>query len=412
MKKYQVLFVFFIVVFSFRLFEATFIDKSIVNYSGFIPILIVIAVSAPFFFTKHKIFVLPVQLIVISIFFSMLMAYLSWGQSFTESITETVPFLVWILFFYLLHIKIPVKTVEKIILTYGVIYVILYFFQLAVTPDVLFGVSQTGKFVVDRGIYRIIFPGGGIFFLAAFLALNKLTTQRRKRWFWLLFSLLGIIISILQVTRIFIAGVLFIYLLHFMQKQSIYKKVIILASFLAIFFFVANLNNQVVKGLKKATITDAKQGRDYIRIKSGSYFLTDFSPNIMNQILGNGVPNSGNTTSSQYGNKIKQLYKQGYYMEDCGMIGMYTMFGVLPIIAYFLIWYKSFTLKLPQEYNYVKYYLWFLLIICLTTDNVYSINFLISTVFALYIYQTIYEKQLVLKNALNEELEYSIRLAK
>jgi hypothetical protein len=399
MKRYlQIVFVFLIVIFSFRFFEAKFIDNKLLNAVSFLANLISILLSIPFLFHKRKLFILPVQLIVGSIFFSILMSYISWGQSFANSFTETIPYSVWILFFYLLHTQISVKSIEKIILIYGVIYVVLYFFQLANSPKIFFGRSLWGdEFSVDRGIVRIVFPGGGIFVLAAFLALNKLTTQSKGRWFWLLFSLLGVIIPILQVTRLFIAGVVIIYLFHFLQKQSLYKKIMIMVVFIGIIFYVGNSNIGVISGLKEATKADEKLGENYIRIRSGTYFLTDFSPNLINQVFGNGVPY---LNFSYYGLKLEQLNQKGYFLEDVGIIGMYAMFGILPVIAYILIWYKSFTIKLPKEYYYVKYYLWYLLITCLTTYYVYYPYFLISTVFALYIYQTIYERQEQLKSLL------------
>lgn len=401
MKKLQVLFVFLFVIFSIRFFEAAFIDKSFLNYGNFISVLLAAALSLPYFFIRRRGFILPVQLMFIAIVISIVMAYISWGQSFSDSVTETVPYMVWILFFFLLHIKIPVKTIEKIVLFYGVLYVILYFFQLANSPTVFFGKSLYGdKFTLDRGIYRIIFPGAGIFVLATFLSLNKLTTQARGKWFWLIFVLLGIVIPTLQVTRMFMAGVLFIYLLHFIRKQNIVKKVVIMGSFVGIVFLAANINNQIVNGLKSASATNAKQGQDYVRFLSSSYFLTDFSPNVASQVLGNGMPY---IPFSNYGYKMEGLNNKGYFMEDDGVIGMYAAFGILSVIAYIMIWYKSVKLKLSGQYLYVKYYLWFLLITCLTTFDVYHPNFLISTVFALYIYQVVYERELAVPRTMTAD---------
>ena len=112
---------------------------------------------------------------------------------------------------------------------------------------------------------------------------------------------------------------------------------------------------------------------------------------------------------SRYGKYVESLYPKDLYMEDVGIIGLFTMAGILTVIGYVIIWVKSFKMKLPTEYYYVKYYLWFLLITCLTSDNVYSNYFLITTVFALYIYQTVCNE----KNTENEDnssrLKYEFR---
>lgn len=393
MKKYQIAFVFFLALFSFRFYEAHFIDKSILNTSHFVVTLIAILISLPYFISKRKVFVLPVQLIVVSVILSIFMAYISWEQSFLDSLIETAPYMIWIFFFYLLHLNISVKTVEKIILFYGVVYTLLYFFQLANSSTIFFGTSLSAgnEYSVDRGISRIIFPGGGMFVLTAFMALNKFTTKEKGKWLWFLFAILGIVIPVLQVTRMFIAGMLLIYLYHFIQKESFYKKALIMAGFVGVTLFVANYNNQLIKGMKQASVNDAKRGQDYVRVLSSTYFLTDFSPNIISRVFGNGAPR---LATSEYGHTVQNLNeRKTFYLEDDGIVGMYAMFGVLPVIAYIMIWYKSFTLKLPKEYYFVKYYLWFLLITCLTTYNVYYPFYLISTVFALYIYQVIYERQ-------------------
>jgi hypothetical protein len=80
-------------------------------------------------------------------------------------------------------------------------------------------------------------------------------------------------------------------------------------------------------------------------------------------------------------------------LSDIGIISFYALFGVFGVIAYIIIWIKSFTLKIPDQYRYAKYYLWFLLITCLTSDYTYSINSLIANVFALYIFHVTFEKK-------------------
>lgn len=44
---------------------------------------------------------------------------------------------------------------------------------------------------------------------------------------------------------------------------------------------------------------------------------------------------------------------------------------------------------MPKGYYYVKYYLWFVLITCLTSASPFSTDSIICSVFSLYIYQTV-----------------------
>lgn len=390
MKNIRILFVFLLVIVSFQFFDARFLNKSIVNIVTYAFLTISILVSVPYFFRKKGGFILPVQLIVLSIVISVPMVQLGWDQSWKDTLIATVPFMSWIFFFYLLHIEIPVKTIEKIALIYGVLYILLFFFQLAHSPTVLFGKSIAGwdknEFSTSRGIARIVFPGAGVFFLVTFIAITKITIKAKRKWLWLSLTVLGIIIPVLQVTRQFIFSVCVIYFYHFTKHLAGYKRIIILGVAICFCFYIININNSLVKGIAKATKTDLKEGDNYVRVQAGDYFLNNFSPSNINKIFGNGASYG----SSEYGTFINYLqYRYGFYKSDVGIIGMYAMFGILAVIGYIIIWIKSFTIPLPEEYYYLKYYLWFLLLTSLTWYSVYHYHYLITTVFVLYLYHTI-----------------------
>jgi hypothetical protein len=386
-KQLNLLFVFLLVVISFDFFKAQFLSIYITLYFEFLYIATSIAISMPFIFHKRQGFVLPIQLIFLSMMISIFMANISWGQGILNTILATIPYMLWIFFFFLLKVNFPVKTVEKIILIYGVIFIILYFYQYIHVGTPLFGSQE--EFTEERGIARIIFPGGGIFYLSLFMVISKLNMQNERRWLWLLLSILGIVICVMQVTRQSIIAVLFIVIYHLIKNLTIQKKIIIFF-FVGLLFFFSNSNSPLIKGIAEQQKNDIQEGKNYIRIVTGTYFLTEFSPNLLSRILGNGVPYALET---DYAILLSNLEQQGLYLSDVGIIAMYTMFGILSVFAYILIWYKSFTLSIPKEFYYVKYYLWYLLITSLTSNYVYDMQYLIATVFALYIYQKVLEEE-------------------
>jgi hypothetical protein len=73
-------------------------------------------------------------------------------------------------------------------------------------------------------------------------------------------------------------------------------------------------------------------------------------------------------------------------LSDVGIIAVYAMFGIFSIIGFVIIWIKSFIIPLPAEYQYAKYYLWYILFTSFTWYSVYHYHYLISTVFALYLF--------------------------
>ncbi|SHN02116.1 hypothetical protein SAMN04488057_105259 [Cyclobacterium lianum] len=384
-EKITIVYIILLVIISLNFFDATFLNPTLVNYLDFIAVMGTVLVSARYMFDRKGGLVLPVQIIALSIVFSMVMAYYSWGQGFKDSMVETYQYMLWFLFFLLLHLKTPIRSIEKIILAYGLLYAVLYFFQYLNAHTVFFGKPISGEeFTEERGAIRIIFPGAGIFILSVFIAITKLSTNDRNKWWYLGLATLGLVIPVMQVTRQFIVGVLLIYFYHFVRNQTILKKALILGSFAAGMILLANSDIPMVRGVVEAQQRDAKLGKDYIRVKAGEYFLTDFSPNTLSQIFGNGSPNWG---ISNYGKFIERLSNtHEYFISDVGIIAVYTMFGIFAVVGFISLWYKSFVLTIPRQYAYTKYYLWYLLITSFTSSSVYHYHYIIATVFALYIF--------------------------
>jgi hypothetical protein len=233
---------------------------------------------------------------------------------------------------------------------------ILYLFQFT-HPDTIYFGGGEDEFDDSRGIIRIIFPGRGLFYYSIFLALSKFSTSRGKSlWLWGFFILMGLIVTVMQVTRQFIFATLLIYLVHFLKYYPLHQKIIIALVFLiaSSFFFLSK--NPIADSLRNVQKETVSEGEDYIRVKAAIFYLTEFSNSTFTRIFGNGVP----YWTSDYGKFDQKLStNQGYWLADVGLVAIYAMFGIFAIIGYLLIWVNSFILKLPKEYSYLKYYLWF-----------------------------------------------------
>lgn len=384
--RLYVVFITLLIPFSLKFFDASFISASILNYSFILFIWLTIFLSIPYFFQIKSVFSIPIYLIFFSILFSMVMAYYSWDQNFYHSFIETTQYMIWPLFFFMRYHNIPVKTLEKIILSFGLAYALLFFFQYLNQGVVLFGRPLYGdEWTEDRGVIRIIFPGAGIFILSLFISINKLTSSKNHRLFWVLFSSLGIIIPVMQVTRQFIVGVLLMYLIHLLKSVSIPKKVAIISLFVLGVGLAINADIPMVEGVIEAQERDSSLGKKYIRVLAGEYFLYDYSPNEISGVFGNGAPYWGISSYGKFNEKLGD--ERGYYLSDVGIIAVYAMFGIFSILGFIMIWLISFFIPLPSEYQYAKYYLWYILFTSFTWYSVYHYHYLISTVFALYIFQ-------------------------
>lgn len=384
----KIIFIFFLVLFSLKIFDSVYANNGILKSITYGFMLISILMSLPYLFKYKGGFVFPIQLISLSIFLSIFMAWYSWGQGLEYSST-TIPYLIWFTFFYFLNEKISIIKLEKIILVFGILYILLFLFQFKNSSVVYFG---NREFAIDRGILRIIFPGGGVFFLSCFIAINKFTSKEKHKYLWLLFALVGVVIIILQVTRQQIFLMLLFYMIHFIKNFKLQYKILTVVLFCTTIFAFLNSDNPISRGLAEQQKADASAGEDYIRILGAKYFLTQFNTNPISKVFGNGFYND----NSVYGKRINLLADNyGYFLSDVGVVEVYISFGIFAIIGYIIIFIKSFTIPLPPNYQYLKYYLWLLLCTSLTSDTMISYNFIITTVIVLYIYQRIATEHIV-----------------
>ena len=377
---------FILILCSINFFNLQILDGSSFRFIQYGYLLLAILVSLPYLFSKREEFVLPVQLIIFSVFASIFIATLTREQSLLDSIQGTIPYLIWILFFYLIHIQFPVEKIEKLVVVFGILYLILYFLQFT-HPDNAY-LFDADLIQENRGITRIIFSGRGIFYLSVFIAINKFTTTKKNFWLWTFLLIMGIVVTIMQVSRQFIVGIMVIYFFHFLKGQSFLKKMIILTAFSGImFFYISKSNSPIVEGLIATVDRDMGLGLENLRVQEAKFYLTEFSKTTFNRIFGNGVPYGTTSGYMKYYSYYSTNY--AYWFADVGLIAVYAMFGIFAVFGHILIWIKSFVIKVPKEYFYLKYYLWFLLVLSLTTNIIYGKFELITTVFVVYIYQTI-----------------------
>jgi len=386
LKRPKDIFVFFLILFSLNYFSPVDLPD-IFKQLRYVYLIIAICISIFYLDLKGKKFSVPVALIYISILISIPFAHFTWQQSWSDCFIGTLPYMIWICFFYLLHVKYPIEKLEKMLLIYGTLYIILYFFQLAHSNSVYFGFDE--EFQESRGITRIIFPGGSVFFISVFIALNRFNLKSKYKIVWLAFLIAGILIPILQVTRQLILFVLIIYTYHVSKKIQTRSKVMLVILITGITIYLTKSNIPVVQGIKDAQLETNSEGLENIRIKAAKYFINDLAPNNINKFLGNGVPHGEKSKYNIYTTILADT--KGYYLSDVGIVGIYIMFGIIAVLGYCLIWIRSFTIRLPEKYIYLKYYLWFLLFTCLTSNTVYGEGYLITNVLAIYSYQSISE---------------------
>lgn len=396
-------FVFLLLGLSINFFSPKALNGGLFSPIRYAGVFLAIAVSIPYMLRAteaNRGLGIPIKWIFAAQLLSTTGAFFSWGQGFANSLQPLIFFAQWPVFFYLIQRDYPVEKLGNIVLIFGLAYFLCYAYQYMHSDTVIFGAEE--EFREERGVTRINFPGGGVLFFSAFLALNRATDgERRYRLVYAGYALAALVVTVMQVTRQNIAVVLLIYTWHLLRRAKPVWKIGLMVAAVAAVVIVLNTDNPIVKGLEEQQSSTMAQGENYIRVLSGTYFLTEFSPDLFARVVGNGPPYLTATSSSRLGEKAAQLKEmEGYYLSDVGIIGAYAMFGVLAIVGYAVLFVKGLRTPVPDEFVYLKYYIWFVILTSFTSDSIFSPNYLMTTIFACYGLQVCY---------LNSRYTYGLR---
>ncbi len=316
---------------------------------------------------------------IFAIFFSVIPALLSWDQPLITTLIATLPYLGYFFYYFLVTYKPDLIRLEKFIINLGLCCVVLSVIAVVIYPTILYGANKEDENIMDRGLARITIGCSGFIFLAFFLCINKYSVFRKKKWFSLSFFLLiGIFLSLSR--QIIVGSLLIAAIYGFIQIKNNFKRILLIGGLTAGTFLVLNL--PFVKNLIELTQDQSQNYKDNIRILSGRYFLTNFSPDLLTTLFGNG---EAALNKSSYGNKMSDLKDGGFYQSDVGFIGLYSKFGIVAILAWVFIFIRMITLKLKPEYMYVKLYLFLNLITGFTSSLIFSGDYMPSICIAIYI---------------------------
>lgn len=383
-KRDNLAFILFFTLSSFAFFRPLALvgdNNPVLKYIYFAILLILIFYTASRIFKKNNYeFSLSIKLLMISIALSMLSAAIYRSQDVFDSfLAAEYPVMGYVFYFYLIKQKVKIVSLEKVILWVGVLFIIAFLVSFVAYPRHLFEYNES---LEDRGFQRILLTGSGFLFLLTFLALNKILIKRSFKWMAIL--LLCYLCIVLSLTRIYILSTAVISVFYVWKKQQVAIKIALLALLYVGVTVVAQLN--VTQQLFQKTQDDTEDIKDYIRYQAAQYYLTDFQPSLITRVIGNGF---GYGTKTDYGREIIRLQDQGYYVEDLGIIGLFIYLGIFAVVAYGIIFYKSFKIKVPRNFSYLKMYIFFVFLNGLTNSGTFSEAAVVSIVFALYIFDVV-----------------------
>jgi len=271
-----------------------------------------------------------VYIILFGIFISMFSAYFTWKQNFLTTFIAQRGTYYFILFFSILYVQPTEKDIVKALkwISIGTIFVwiLLHFDQNFVYFDKV-NLEQINN-SNENGITKLGFYVIGIYFVILYLYFKIGEFIEKFAWNTFIEILLLLIFLVFYQNRSMLLGVIPIFLYSFLKFKSKYKIVLIIilsSIIIGVIIYTSNIWIDMIINTQK----DLKN-LDYNRWKALGYYIYQYSPNWFSYIFGNGFPSGGN---SSLGNLMWSNFTLGIYASDLGMIGMWTSFGLIPLIA-------------------------------------------------------------------------------
>lgn len=293
---------------------------------------------------------------LVGIIFNIFSAQLNNEQSIRDTALSSTHFYYILLYFWLHENKIERKELENIIISFAIIYSILYLIQIQEYPQRLF----RGTLFADRGTIRLRMQGASFHTLAFFLLINRYLLKQKITDILLAAFFLFITINggtrTFTATSVLLAGFLF---LRLVKYTPVNYFLIILAMVMFIGLLQIESTSTIINNMIETTEEQRAEGDQYIRNVQRRYFTEVYPQNWSYYIFGGGFP-GGRGAYSVYMNTIVARY--GFYWSDQGLLGFYLVMGAITTLGLLMWVIKSITMRLPKRYLYLNVYFAYLLI--------------------------------------------------
>ncbi|MBQ8672677.1 MAG: O-antigen ligase family protein [Bacteroides sp.] len=318
----------------------------------------------------------------------MVMTWVFKGQSIPLSFTAIARnTLLIILFFYLWKVKPSRDVLEKYIIGFGFLYIILWSYAMMKIPEVVFGdMGEDGNFDESRGMIRINFVGRGNLIFAFFLCLNKFKETQLKKWFLLV--ILFFVFNVFQVTRQLILWPMIVGLLYLLWNKKKWCFLAVMAAF-ALYLFIPTVkfsDDSVIGSMINLTEQqgkDQKRGEDDVRIREYKYFFTEWHNNPVTFLLGTGQPHGASEFGLWYQYKVEKGQK--FYLSDVGYASMFALYGLMGLLLWGVLYLKGAFFRVSESLAYTRMWMFFMILANIAANWYEKPDFLIPTLICFYL---------------------------
>lgn len=274
-------------------------------------------------FKYFSIQTLPFWFIIAGIILSVIPASLFHGQSVFQSVITYRSQMLWLSIPVVLRLKPSKGAIFKSTLIFTVIMSFITIAH-ALMPSLFLTPQESGaplnaEFIVNG------FAVGSIPLIISMERLNKSFNLRSLAVVIFCFIFFYIVQNRTSLIAIAVTTALML-----MSSKSEYKYVLMVAILALVGFFVFRTIDTWT-ALLNETVSDLGDS-DYNRNKSLLYFFSPLAnPSWLTYILGNGF------LSAHSSSLMADMMSEGIYNSDLGFVGFWNQFGLLPIIAFFIL---------------------------------------------------------------------------
>ncbi|WP_066627079.1 hypothetical protein [Labilibacter marinus] len=268
--------------------------------------------------------------IFLGVFISMFSAYFFWKQDFVQTFKVQKGIYSFVLLLALYYVQPSEKDIITGLEWISILTIIIWII-VAVNPNLISIKEEVIEFESNTSKSDFGYNVHGIHFVVMlfYYKTQKYIEKFTWKYFTVAMLLLGFVF--LFQNRSMLLGIFPILIYSLIKLKSKQKSLIIVSivGFLTSFIIFSKSRWTLLLEQSQNELVDT----DYNRWKSFYYYINDHSPNLFCNIFGNGVA----TIESDYGIYTNSLEGNGIFISDLGMIGMWSDFGVIPIILIYSV---------------------------------------------------------------------------
>lgn len=273
------------------------------------------------YFSHVRLKYVPLVLICMGLFFSMIPAWIYHGQSPVTSVLAYRTHVVWLVLPFLFFLKPRLKVV--IDSTFYYVCLMLFLWLLKFLAPGLFVMSDKELMNAHDGDIGVISG-----FAMAAMPLYYYTCKLKKRFsrkVLMRFLICILFVMVMQNRSLLFSSILLI-IFAFLRGGG-RRQFLISVSALAFLAVMFAATFGFWMDLFQETVMDVGNS-DYNRNVALLYFFTEGNPSLLTTLFGNGFLSSHST------DLMKDLMSQGIFNADLGFIGYWNQYGLLPIAGF------------------------------------------------------------------------------